>query len=186
MTLIYDPIYAEAEKLGVGSRHPRHAQYLARARHIRFGDILGSSLLCVPGWHPAAIYQHRLPGPDSSFSQTETRISRKLAPLGYLITSIDWTNTGRNAGNTKCRCSRKSPAILSGTQRCISASSPASRNLRPPLIMSAPNISSTLRTFRTGTTSSRRTCTICANHRQLSDDAKEKILYKNAKELFAL
>ena len=31
---------------------------------------------------------------------------------------------------------KKGPAMLSGSQRCISASSPANRSLRPPLIMS--------------------------------------------------
>jgi hypothetical protein len=42
---LYDPIYAETERLGtVLGIHG------ARAGHIRFGDFLRSSFLCVPGW----------------------------------------------------------------------------------------------------------------------------------------
>jgi hypothetical protein len=51
------------------------------------------------------------------------------APLGCLITSIDWTSTGRNAVNTKCRCSKKPSDVVRQSKMYFSVE-PANRSLR--------------------------------------------------------
>ncbi len=93
----YDPIYAEAERLGtvLGIHGTRNTS--REARHIRFGDFLKSSFLCVPGWHPAAIYQHGLPGSHPAFPQTEARFSRNRRHSVALLPR----STGRALAETR-------------------------------------------------------------------------------------
>ena len=180
----YDPVYAEAEKLGAvigihGSRSNSHE--LGAAKLSTFAEVhsyaftVGLLLAVYPcGWS----------GRADSLPQLETGVLGDRRDLVALLFGPARRALGEARQARDAACSKKSPAIWCASRKCILASNPASRCCLSRSTISARNIFFMPRIFPTGTMSFPATCTRCAIIRASATPTRKRFCYSNAKQLF--